>query len=265
MLCRGRPVPSIGGGRVPIGGWDRPHPNPTIARQVVGAAVVPAVVGGAVVGGAVVGGSVVGGAVVGGAVVGGSVVGGAVVGGSVVGGAVVGGAVVGGAVVGGAVVGGPVVGGPVVGGAVVGGGLVPGGVVVGGGLVPGGAGTPATPLGPSGGVVSLVEMGLMDWISPPTPVTIGNPPVGVGGWEEAADDPGGLVPPPPPPATAPEAEVWGTGLSAAPATAPPKLVHPAGHGPWSLRPNTTSRPMIATTVAAHALARRRSEGRQLIR
>jgi hypothetical protein len=253
MLCRGRPVPSIGGGRVPIGGWDRPHPNPTIARQVVGAAVVPAVVGGAVVGGAVVGGSVVGGAVVGGAVVGGSVVGGAVVGGSVVGGAVVGGSVVGGAVVGGAVVG----------GAVVGGGLVPGGVVVGGGLVPGGAGTPATPLGPSGGVVSLVEMGLMDWISPPTPVTTGKPSVGVGGWEEATDDPGGLVAPPPPAATAPEADVWGTSLSAAPATAP--LVQPAGQGPWSLRLNTSSTPIRATTVAAHALARRRSEGRQLMR
>jgi hypothetical protein len=114
-------------------------------------------------------------------------------------------------------------------------------------------------------VVSEVEMGLIDWISPPTPVTTGSPPVGVGGCDEAADDPGGLVPPPPPPpATAPEAEVWGTALSAAPAT-PPKLVHPAGQGPWSLRPNTTSRPITATTVAAHALARRRSEGRQLIR
>jgi hypothetical protein len=235
MLCRARP------------------------RQVVGAAVVPAVVGAAVVGAAVVGGAVVGGSVVGGAVVGGSVVGGAVVGGSVVGGAVVGGAVVGGAVVGGVVVGGPVVGGPVVGG-----GLVPGGLVVGGGVVPGGAGTPATPLGPAGGVVSEVEMGLMDWISPPTPVTTGKPPVGVGGWEEAADDPGGLVAPPPP-ATAPEAEVWGTSLSAAPATAPPKLVQPAGQGPWSLRPNTSSTPIRATTVAAHALARRRSEGRQLMR
>jgi hypothetical protein len=172
--------------------------------------------------------------------------------------------VAGGAVVGGAVVGGSVVGGAVVGGAVVGGGFVPGGLVVGGGLVPGGAGTPATPLGPAGGVVSEVEMGLIDWISPPTPVTTGSPSVGVGGCDEAADDPGGLVPPPPPPATAPEAEVWGTALSAAPAT-PPKLVHPAGQGPWSLRPNTTSRPIIATTVAAHALARRRSEGRQLIR
>jgi hypothetical protein len=190
------------------------------------------------------------------------------VGAAVVGAAVVGGAVVGGSVVGGAVVGGAVVGGPVVGGAVVGGAVV-GGAVVGGGLVPGGAGTPATPLGPAGGVVSEVEMGLMDWISPPTPRTTGNPPVGVGGWEEAADDPGGLVwpppPPPLPPATAPEAEVWGTSLSAAPATAPPKLVHPAGHGSWSLRLNTSSRPMIATTVAAHALARRRSEGRQLTR
>jgi hypothetical protein len=227
---------------------------------VVGA-VVAAVVGAAVVGAAVVGAAVVGGAVVGGAVVGGAVVGGAVVGGAVVGGAVVGGAVVGGAVVGGAVV-----GGAVVGGAVVGGGLVPGGFVVGGGLVPGGAGTPATPLDPAGGVVSEVEMGLMDWISPPTPATTGNPPVGVGGWEEAADDPGGLAPPPPPlPARAPEDEVWGTGLSAAPATAPPKLVQPFGQGPWSLRPNTSSRPMSATTVAAHALARRRSEGRQLIR
>jgi hypothetical protein len=139
-----------------------------------------------------------------------------------------------------------------------------GGAVV-GGVVPGGAGTPGTAVGPSGGVVSVVEMGLIDWISPPTPVTTGNPPVGVGGWEEAADDPGGVVPPPAPPATAPEAEVWGTSVSAAPATAPPKLVHPAGHGPWSLRPNTSSRPIIATTVAAQALARRRSEGRQLIR
>ena len=234
MLCRARP------------------------RHVGGAAVVPAVVGAAVVGAAVVGGAVVGGSVVGGAVVGGSVVGGAVVGGSVVGGAVVGGSVVGGAVVGGAVVGGVVVGGPLVGG-----GLVPGGLVVGGGLVPEGAGTPATPLGPAGGVVSEVEMGLMDWISPPTPVTTGKPSVGVGGWEEATDDPGGLVAPPPPAATAPEADVWGTSLSAAPATAP--LVQPAGQGPWSLRLNTSSTPIRATTVAAHALARRRSEGRQLMR
>ena len=165
----------------------RPSLGQVVGAAVVGAAVVPAVVGGAVVGAAVVGGAVVGGAVVGGAVVGGAVVGGAVVGGAVVGGAVVGGAVVGGAVVGGAVVGGPVVGG----------GLVPGGPVVGGGLVPGGAGTPATPVGPAGGVVSAVEIGLMDWMSPPTPVTTGRfPPVGVGGWEEAAD-PGGLAPLPP--------------------------------------------------------------------
>jgi hypothetical protein len=93
--------------------------------------------------------------VVGGAVVGGAVVGGAVVGGAVVGGAVVGGAVVGGAVVGGDVVGGDVVGGDVVGGAVVGGAVVGGDVV-------GGAGTPGTPTGPAGGVVSVRLMGLMD-------------------------------------------------------------------------------------------------------
>jgi hypothetical protein len=220
-------------------------------------------VGAAVVGDAVVGAAVVGGAVVGGAVVGGSVVGGAVVGGAVVGGSVVGGAVVGGSVVGGAVVGGAVVGGAVVGGAVVGGAVV-GGAVVGGGLVPGGAGTPATAVGPDGGVVSAVEMGLMDWISPPRPVTTGRlPPVGVGGWEEAAD-PGGLAPLPPRPAAS-ATEVCGLSVSLAPATAPPKLVHPGVHGPWSLSPNTSSSPMMATTVAAQALARRRSEGRQLIR
>ena len=193
------------------------------------------------------------------------VVGAAVVGDAVVGAAVVGGAVVGGAVVGGAVVGGAVVGGAVVGGAVVGGAVVGGGLVGGGGLVPGGAGTPATAVGPDGGVVSAVEMGLMDWISPPRPVTTGRlPPAGVGGWEEAAD-PGGLAPLPPlPPATAVAAEVCGLSVSLAPATAP-KLAHPGVHGPWSLRPNTTSRPIRATTVAAQALARRRSEGRQLIR
>jgi hypothetical protein len=105
----------------------------------------------------------------------------------VVGGAVVGGAVVGGAVVGGAVVGGAVVGGAVDGGAVVG-GLVDGGVVLGGGVVPGGwvtragGGTPGTATGPDGGVVSVRLIGLMDWISPPTPDTSGTPPpVGVGG------------------------------------------------------------------------------------
>jgi hypothetical protein len=224
---------------------------------VVAAVVAAAVVGGAVVGGAVVGGSVVGGAVVGGAVVGGSVVGGAVVGGSVVGGAVVGGVVVGGAVVGGVVVGGPVV----VGGLVVGGGLVPDG-----GLVPGGAGTPATLVGPDGGLVSVVEMGLMDWISPPTPATTGNPPVGVGGWDEAPEDPAGGVPRLPlPPDLISGEEVSGDSFSAAPATAPPKLVHPGVQGLWSLRPNTSSRPMRATTVAAQARARRRSDGRQLIR
>ena len=216
------------------------------------AAVVAAVVGAAVVGAAVVGGAVVGAAVVGGAVVGGAVVGGAVVGGAVVGGAVVGGAVVGGAVVGGAVVGGPVVGG----------------AVVGGGLVPGGAGTPATAVGPEGGLVSEVEMGLMDWISPPTPATIGKPPVGVGGRDEAPEDPGGGVdrlPPLPPDLTSGE-EVMGVSLSAAPAmAAPPKLVQPGVQGLWSLRPNTSSRPMRATTVAAQARARRRSDGRQLMR
>ena len=244
-------------------GRDGGHGPPVAAvvAAVVGAAVVAAVVGGAVVGGCVVGGAVVGGAVVGGAVVGGAVVGGAVVGGAVVGGAVVGGAVVGGAVVGGAVVGGLVVGEPVVGGTVV------GGTVPGGGLVPGGAGTPATPVGPEGGLVSEVEMGLMDWISPPTPATIGKPPVGVGGWDEAPEDPGGRVDPLPPlpPDLIRGEEVSGVSLSAAPAMAPPKLVQPGVHGLWSLRPKTSSRPMRATTVAAHARARRRRDGRQLIR
>ena len=148
---------------------------------------------------------------------------------------------------------------------VVGGGLVPGGgLVVGGGVVPGGAGTPATAVGPVGGRVSPVLMGLMDWISPPTPVTTGKPPVGVGGWEEAPDDPGGGVLRPPPDRAA-SAEVCGVSLSAAPATAPPKLVQAGAHGPWSLAPNTTSRPTTATTVAAQARARRRRDGRQLIR
>jgi hypothetical protein len=222
----------------------------------VGLAVVSGVVVAAVVGGSVVGASVVGGAVVGGSVVGGSVVGGAVVGGSVVGGSVVGGAVVGDSVVGGPVVGGPVVGG-----------FVPVGGLVVGGLVPGGAGTPAMALGPDGGVVSSGVMGLMDWISPPTPVITGKPsPVGVGGWEEAADDPGGWPPPPPPPpGSAPGGEVSGVGLSVAPAMAPPKLVHPGVQGPWSLSPNTSSSPTRAATVAAQARARRRSEGRQLTR
>ena len=212
------------------------------------------------VGAAVVGGAVVGGAVVGGFVVGGAVVGGAVVGGAVVAGAVVGGAVVGGAVVGVAVVGGVVVVGPVVGG------LVVGGLVAGGGLVPGGAGTPATAVGPEGGLVSEVEMGLMDSISPPTPATIGKPPVGVGGSDEAPEDPAGGVdrPPLPPDLTSGE-EVRGVSLSAAPATVPPKLVQPGVQGLWSLRPKTSSRPMRATTVAAQAWARRRRDGRQLIR
>jgi hypothetical protein len=116
-----------------------------------------------------------------------------------------------------------------------------------------------------GGRVSPVLMGLMDWISPPIPVTIGRPPVGVGGWEEAADDPGGAVLLAPPPDWAVPAEVWGVSLSAAPATAPPKLVQAVVHGPWSLTPNTTSRPTTATTVAAQARARRRRDGRQLIR
>src|SRR5829696_1905525 len=154
-----------------------------------------------------------------------------------------------------------VVGAAVVGGAVVGGGFVPGG------LVPGGAGTPATAVGPEGGLVSEVEMGLMDWISPPTPATIGKPPVGVGGWDEAPEDPGGGVdrlPPLPPDLTSGE-EVIGVSLSAAPATAPPKLVQPGVQGLWSLRPKTSSRPMRATTVAAQARARRRRDGRQLIR
>jgi hypothetical protein len=118
-----------------------------------------------------------------------------VVGGSVVGASVVGGAVVGGSVVGGSVVGGGAV---VVGGAVVG-GLVPGGVVLGGGVVPGGwvtpagAGTPWTATGPDGEVVSVRLIGLMDWISPPTPDTSGRPPpVGVGGWiGMGVEEPGG--------------------------------------------------------------------------
>jgi len=229
----------------------------------VGAAVVSAaVVGAAVVSAAVVGGAVVGGSVVGGAVVGGSVVGGAVVGGSVVGGAVVGGSVVGGAVVGGAVPGGSVVGGAVVGGAVVG-GAVPGG---GGWGTPGGAGTPGTGSGPDGGVVSSLVMGLIDWIRPPIPVTTGKlaPPVGVGGWEEAADEPGGWPAPLPPPAD-PAAGV-GTGgvpFSAAPAMAPPKVVHPEHDPPWSLRLKASSRPMRATIVTAQARARRRRDGLRL--
>jgi hypothetical protein len=61
------------------------------------------------------------------------------------------------------------------------------------------------------------------------------------------------------------AEVSGESLSAAPAMAPPNLVHPGVQGLWSLRPNTSSRPMRATTVAAQARARRRRDGRQLIR
>jgi hypothetical protein len=233
----------------------------------VGAAVVSAaVVGAAVVSGAVVGGAVVGGSVVGGAVVGGSVVGGAVVGGSVVGGAVVGGAVVGGAVVGGAVVGGAVVGGVVPGGPVVGGGVEPGG---GGGWgTPGGAGTPGTGSGPDGGVVSPLVIGLIDWIRPPIPVTTGKlaPPVGVGGSEEAADEPGGWPAPLPPPAD--PATGVGAGevpLSAAPAMAPPKVVHPEPHDPpWSLRLKASSRPMRATIVTAQARARRRRDGLRLV-
>jgi hypothetical protein len=229
----------------------------------VAAVVGGAVVGASVVGAAVVGGSVVGGAVVGGSVVGGSVVGGAVVGGSVVGGSVVGGAVVGGAVVGGAVVGGAVVGGPV-GGGVVPGGTLPGGLSP-GGLAPGGAGTPGTPPAADGGVVSPVVMGLMESISPPIPATTGRlPPVGVGGWEEVADDPGGW-PLSAPPDPADGAEVSGVPLSLAPATAPPRLVHPGAQVPWSLMPNTISRPTRATTIAAQARARRRSNDRQLIR
>jgi hypothetical protein len=225
-------------------------------------AVVAAVVGAAVVGAAVVGGSVVGGSVVGGAVVGGSVVGGAVVGGSVVGGAVVGGSVVGGAVVGGAVVGGEVVGGPVVGGGLVpgGGSVVGGGLVPGGWVVPGGAGTPGMPVGPDGGVVSLVEMGLIDSIRPPTPTTTGKPLVGVAGWEEEPEPGGGVLRLPLPPDL-----VRGDGLSEAPATAPPKLVQPGVQGLWSLRPNTSRSPMRATTVAAQARTRRRRDGRQLMR
>ena len=129
-----------------------------------------------------------------------------------------------------------------------------------------GAGTPATAVGPEGGRVSVVEMGLMDWISPPTPATTGKPPVGVGGWDEAPEDPGGGVPRLPlPPDLISGEEVSGDSFSAAPATAPPKLVHPGVQGLWSLRPNTSSRPMRATTVAAQARARRRSDGRQLIR
>jgi hypothetical protein len=107
----------------------------------------------------------------------------------------------------------------------------------------------------------------MDWISPPTPATTGKPLVGVGGWNEAPDEPGGGVdrlPPLPPDLTNGE-EVIGVSLSAAPATAPPKLVQPGVQGLWSLRPNTSSRPMTATTVAAQARARRRRDGRQLIR
>jgi hypothetical protein len=174
---------------------------------------------------------------------------------------VVGGSVVGGAVVGAAVVGAAVVGGSVVGGAVV------GGAVVGDGVTPGGAGTPATGSGPVGGVGSSSVMGLIDWISPPTPETSGNPPpVGVGGSDEAADDPGGwLLPPPPPPDVPAGREVSGVRVSVAPAMAPPKLVQPGVQGPWSLRLNTSSRPISATTVAAQARARRRSDGRQLTR
>jgi hypothetical protein len=110
-------------------------------------------------------------------------------------------------------------------------------------------------------------MGLMESISPPTPATIGKPPVGVGGWDEALEDPGGGVDrlPPLPPALTSGEEVIGVSLSAAPATAPPNLVQPGVQGLWSLRPNTSSRPMRATTVAAQARARRRSDGRQLMR
>ena len=225
--------------------------GPPVAAVVV--AVVAAVVGGSVGGGVVVGGAVVGGSVGGGAVVGGSVGGGAVVGGSVVGGSV------GGVVVGGSVVGGAVVGGGVVGGAIVGGGFVPGG-----GVVPGGAGTPGTLIGSEGEVVSAEVMGLMDSIRPPTPATTGKPPVGAGGCE-APDDPGGVEPLPLPSDLVCGVEVCGDSLSDAPAMAPPKLVQPGVHGLWSLTLKTSSRPMRATTVAAQARARRRRDGRQLIR
>jgi hypothetical protein len=121
-------------------------------------------------------------------------------------------------------------------------------------------------VGPDGGVVSLLVMGLMDRIMPPTPETRGRPEPGpVGGCDEAAEA-GGLPPRSPPPDAAAGGAVCGLGLSVASATAPPpKLVHAGGQAPWSLRLNTSSRPIRATTVAAHALARRRSEGRQLIR
>jgi hypothetical protein len=193
-----------------------------------------------------------------------AVVGGSVGGGVVVGGAVVGGSVGGGAVVGGSVGGGVVVGGSVVGGAVVGGGVV-GGAVVGGGFVPGGAGTPGTLIGSEGEVVSAEVMGLMDSIRPPTPATTGKPPVGAGGCEEAPDDPGGVEPLPLPSDLVCGVEVCGDSLSDAPAMAPPKLVQPGVHGLWSLTLKTSSRPMRATTVAAQARARRRRDGRQLIR
>ena len=71
--------------------------------------------------------------------------------------------------------------------------MVPGGEVVGGPVDPEGAGTPGTVRGPDGGAVSSRLIGLMDWISPPTPDTSGRPPpVGVGGWiGTGVEEPGG--------------------------------------------------------------------------
>jgi hypothetical protein len=116
------------------------------------------------------------------------------------------------------------------------------------------------PVGPDGGVVSLVEIGLIESIRPPTPATTGKPLVGVAGSEEEPEPGGGVLRLPLPPDL-----VRGDGLSDAPATAPPKLVQPGVQGLWSLRPNTSRRPMRATTVAAQARTRRRRDGRQLMR
>jgi hypothetical protein len=116
-------------------------------------------------------------------------------------------------------------------------------------------------------VVSVGVIGLMDSIRPPTPATTGKPPVGVGGCEEVPDDPGEVesLPLPLPSDLVSGVEVSGASLSDAPAMAPPKLVQPGVQGLWSLILKTSSRPIRATTVAPQARARRRRDGRQLIR
>jgi hypothetical protein len=135
----------------------------------------------------------------------------------------------------GSVVGGAVVGGSVVGGAVVGRGRRGRGR----GSCPEGRAPRGRPVGPSGRVVSEVEMGLMDWISPPTPVTTGKPAGRGRGLGGGGRRPGRWPPPLPPPAN--RGGSGGTSLLGRPGDAPPKWCTRRGRA-WSLRPKTAAGP-----------------------